>query len=640
MNSQQKHMERLLDSIQQEFKRLNTIQDEIGLQTEDKDASNTNFFDAVIKFANEKVNQVEQRKQHIIDEAEATQTSILSYKKLMGEFASDRAVLDPSKSLQANLDDLLEELTVVKEKYQERLVVVEEQYLQLKEFKQAMGDFVDTSMLKDSKIDVSSTAVEAIDKEITRCEVEYMRRKEIVDDGVERICSLLTQLGLQAERDRDRIIELFQIENDPNEKMHLCNMLVSDDFMGYIAKRTQELEEQKQQVESRKEEIIVSLKHLWNRLHIDQQECQVFLMANRGLTTKDLDKFEAELARLNALKQERIGDFLQTAKEELVSLWDKLYYTDKQRAQFQPDICQDHVTDVVLEAYENEISRLQLELEDSRYILELIEKHMKLKKEVEEFEATTSDPNRLFGKGNRDPGRLLREERFRKRISRELPKVVKELEGALLEYEALKSRPFLVYGKSYFEVIYNDADQASESTLVEKPKTPRREQNQSSLFPRTPRRHEQTTSVLRKPMTSPRPTKTKRLIFNTPQFQRAKSFSLTTTTTTAADTNIDTSTSILHKVRAKNSRHREQKPIKRGHIFDDEDDEDEDDFYPNAGPQNENKAPHHIKPHTLKRRKQHNQTAIGSQPESDIALDLGIFDDGPDLSDMSEIDAD
>lgn len=170
------------------------------------------------------------------------------------------------------------------------------------------------------------------------------------------------------------------------------------------------------------------------------------------------------------MKQERIGDFIQTAKEELASLWDRLYYNEKQREQFQPGQCDDDITDIVLEAYENEISRLQLELEDSKYILELIEKHMKLKKEVEEFEATTSDPNRLFGKGNRDPGRLLREERFRKRISRELPKVVKELEGALLEYEALKSHPFLVYGKSYFDVIYEDADQHSESTAVEKVK--------------------------------------------------------------------------------------------------------------------------------------------------------------------------
>lgn len=114
MDSQQ-HTDRLIDSIQREFKRLNTIQDEIGLQTEAKDKSNANFFDSIIKFANEKVNQMEQEKQHIIDQAEAAQTSILSYKQLMGEFASDRAVLDPSKSLQANLDDLQKELAMVKE---------------------------------------------------------------------------------------------------------------------------------------------------------------------------------------------------------------------------------------------------------------------------------------------------------------------------------------------------------------------------------------------------------------------------------------------------------------------------------------------------------------------------------------------
>ena len=36
------------------------------------------------------------------------------------------------------------------------------------------------------------------------------------------------------------------------------------------------------------------------------------------------------------LKQERIGDFIQTAREELKSLWNQLYYSDQQRAQFAP----------------------------------------------------------------------------------------------------------------------------------------------------------------------------------------------------------------------------------------------------------------------------------------------------------------
>lgn len=220
----------------------------------------------------------------------------------------------------------------------------------------------------------------------------------------------------------------------------------------------------KQHIELRKNEITQTIKHLWNRLHIEDQECEVFLMENRGLTRQELQHYEDELSRLLILKQDRVGDFIHTAREELVGLWDQLYYSESQKKQFQPAYTDD-LTDAILEAHENEISRLQLEVEDSKYILERIEKHMKLKNEVQEFEATTRDPNRLFGKGQRDPGRLLREEKFRKRISRELPKVTKELEGSLLEYEAMKGHAFLVHGKSYFDVIY-EQDLASESDKV------------------------------------------------------------------------------------------------------------------------------------------------------------------------------
>lgn len=220
----------------------------------------------------------------------------------------------------------------------------------------------------------------------------------------------------------------------------------------------------KHHIESRKNEVTSHIKHLWNRLHIEDETCEKFLMENRGLTRQELQNYENEHHRLLVLKQDKVGDFIYTAREELKGLWDQLYYSEEQKQQFKPAFTDD-LSDTNLEAHENEISRLLLEVEDSTYILERIEKHMKLKNEVEEFEATTSDPNRLFGKGQRDPGRLLREEKFRKRISRELPKVTKELEGSLLEYEAMKGRAFLVHGKPYFDVIY-EQDLAVESDKV------------------------------------------------------------------------------------------------------------------------------------------------------------------------------
>lgn len=40
-----------------------------------------------------------------------------------------------------------------------------------------------------------------------------------------------------------------------------------------------------------------------------------------------------------------------------------------------------------------------------------------------------------------------------------------ELEGSLLEYEALKSRPFMVYGKPYLDVIYEANEEAAQQKV-------------------------------------------------------------------------------------------------------------------------------------------------------------------------------
>lgn len=36
------------------------------------------------------------------------------------------------------------------------------------------------------------------------------------------------------------------------------------------------------------------------------------------------------------LREERIGDFIMAAREELTGLWEKLYLSEEQRRQFEP----------------------------------------------------------------------------------------------------------------------------------------------------------------------------------------------------------------------------------------------------------------------------------------------------------------
>lgn len=613
MGTTVKSIKDLTDELEKQLKRLTLIHTEIGYEENLKHEKRIELFSSVGSFIVDQVDKAELEKERIIQDTQSAHNSIVSFKRLMGEFAPNKIVFDESKSLKSNLADLQKQVKEVEERYNTRLVNVKELYVQLEDFKVSLGDFVNTSRLMTTEIDVSSLAVNALEEEIQRCEIEYVNRKESVEDGVKQICNMMVVLGIKPENEQDILIDRYYHETLPNNKMALCNQLVSDTSLRYIATRISQLDQQKQEVEFRKEEITQSLKHLWRRLHVEPQQCEIFLMSNRGLTKQELEHYEAELSRLLVLKQERVGDFIQTAREELTALWDQLYYSDSQRRQFQPAFTKEY-SDTILEAHENEVSRLQLETEDSKNILELIEKHMKLKKEIEEFEATTRDPNRLFGKGQRDPGRLLREEKFRKRIARELPKVTKELEGFLLEYEAMKGHPFLVYGKSYFDVIYQ------ENNSQENQKPQQTENEKPMVAPKTPNRGIEP----RKPVTSPRAVRTVRHMFNTPQSHRVKSLHLTT----MESPKIDNSVSVLHRVRENNiKKHKQQKVIKRGHIFDDDDDEESEEDTTDSIPL--------VKQHPRKRL----AVSRTQQSDSDDNLDLGIFDDGPDLSDMSEIDA-
>ncbi|EIE91357.1 hypothetical protein RO3G_16068 [Rhizopus delemar RA 99-880] len=588
-------MDKLINHLNDQIERINLTTSEIGLSHELKEDKIKSFMEAIEQFASDQCALVEKEKQDIIKATENTHRSILSYKRLMGEYVANTAIIDPNKSLKDNLQEMQQELIQVKEKYNEKLLHVQ--------------------------------AVNSLEDELQRAEHEYANRKALVDHSVNEMCNIIATLGLDTTQNkRDNLIMEYHLETNPTNKMKLCNMFVSDDNMSWIAQRNAELKEIKEEIEGRKEELTQKLKHLWNRLRIDQEECEVFLMANRGLTQEELMCYEQELQRLLVLKQDRIGEFIERAREELKSLWDQLYYSETQRQHFLPAYssknkpcikktylttqCVGELTDEVLEAHENEISRLRLEVEDSKYILDRIDKYMQLKEEIEEFEASTRDPNRLFGKGQRDPGRLLREEKFRKRVDRELPKLRMELEGSLLEYEALKSRPFLVNGKPYLDVIYEAKETVQQKPAVTTPKTPKRE------------------TMPRKPFTSPRTTSNKYHMFNTPQFNRTQTYH---TTTELKPTRIDNSISILHRVRERNIRKRPQKPIRKGHFGSDDDDIEEEAEKIIVNQNGRNQA----KQTPIKQR----QVDAEFESDDNLGVNLDIFDDGPDFSDMSDIDS-
>lgn len=147
--------------------------------------------------------------------------------------------------------------------------------------------------------------------------------------------------------------------------------------------------------------------------------------------------------------------FVDDARHTLQDLWDKLYFSGEDIMEFSPAHSEVY-TDALLSAHEMEIKRLQVMLGERAPILSLINKHHELMDDKEQLAISSNDASRLMArgtKGERDPTRLLREEKMRKRVAKELPRVEVELKKALEQWEEDYGEPLLVKGENYLDTI-------------------------------------------------------------------------------------------------------------------------------------------------------------------------------------------
>lgn len=147
--------------------------------------------------------------------------------------------------------------------------------------------------------------------------------------------------------------------------------------------------------------------------------------------------------------------FIENARGTLVELWEKLYLSEEEVSYFTP-AHSDDISDALLAVHESEIQRLQGLLNERTPIITLINKHRSLIDDRESLALSANDSSRLIsrgGTGNRDPTRLLREEKMRKRIAKELPKVEVELKRALEEWEEEYGETFFVKGENYLQTL-------------------------------------------------------------------------------------------------------------------------------------------------------------------------------------------
>ena len=311
--------------------------------------------------------------------------------------------------------------------------------------------------------DLSPSYVSSLDNEFSRVYEEYTRRISSVKSIAEDIVNLWAELGTPQAQTESSIVKYYR---DSPEQLGL-----HEDDMKRLQTKRDRLIEEKRGRERKLQELKSKVEGLWDRLGVEEADRKRFLASNRGCGMRAINEFEAELDRLNELKRQNLHLFVEDSRYKLQELWDGLYFSEEEMLEFAPAFS-DVYSDALLSAHEAEISRLEALTEQRAPTLELINKHQSLVKDRDDLTAAAQDGSRLLAKNNkgekRDPTRLLREEKMRKRIAKDLPKVEVELKRTLERWEDEYGRPFLVHGVRFLD----ELAAAAAKSLPPRSKTP------------------------------------------------------------------------------------------------------------------------------------------------------------------------
>lgn len=198
---------------------------------------------------------------------------------------------------------------------------------------------------------------------------------------------------------------------------------------------------------------------LWDKLCESPQFISHFQQENSSLSETSLVNLKMELNRLYMKRSEFIGSFIVDAQKEIAEYQSLLLYSDSQRQAFDYfDYNADDDSDdkeQILNLHEAELNRLREEYESKKTILELYKELNEYLDDQKFLEESSKDSSRLLQKDSCKI--LMKEERIRKTIHRNLPRVIKALKEEVIQFNktmiSCEKKPFSINGQDLYEKV-------------------------------------------------------------------------------------------------------------------------------------------------------------------------------------------
>ncbi|KAH3688566.1 hypothetical protein WICPIJ_000447 [Wickerhamomyces pijperi] len=279
-------------------------------------------------------------------------------------------------------------------------------------------------------LDLSSESFKKLQNTITAYKTEATLRTDFAQSTAKEIIDIWTELGIFEQQKNESTFRgtLFtEIILFYERKGEVFLQAKLDELSQVLSDLT----------EKKKARIIEKLRHeeicetLWSKLNEDQEYVTQFKASNASLTSECLHNYEIEHIRLLEVKKGYTKEFIEDAKTEIKSLWDTLCYSEDKRNGLYEFYQTESLDDKTLETLESEILRLKQEYQTYKPLLSLTSEFKSLLLDRERLDESTKDSSRLIKKNSHKI--LMEEEKLRKKLTRQLPKVVSDIKDKLSE---------------------------------------------------------------------------------------------------------------------------------------------------------------------------------------------------------------
>ncbi|VDO09537.1 unnamed protein product [Rodentolepis nana] len=200
------------------------------------------------------------------------------------------------------------------------------------------------------------------------------------------------------------------------------------------------------------EELKAYLASMWKRLEKPPEECKAFLESCEGFTPSSLQTLQNEAEACRKERLQTMQTYLSSVKAELLDLA-RICCLENQEsrnlAKFESNASDDRRVEL-LDYMEQRIEELKVVFQQHRKVYESISAFQSSFNALQQVEQRLRDPSILSNRG----GILLKTEKEKKRLLKEVEKFEKEALTAIGEYESEKGQPFLLSnGKTFVKAV-------------------------------------------------------------------------------------------------------------------------------------------------------------------------------------------